>query len=136
MVYSRRWDDFARQCKDMYAQEPLKTRYCVRWRHQTGLLVLKVTDDAKCIKFKTHSSAFLNRFEQLNRDLTAAMQNKRQRSRQHTDIADEAIAAKGDQAGTDPTSTHEQLLSATPSSQALASTTTSSGKKKKNKKKK
>ncbi|KAK4046366.1 hypothetical protein OIO90_006588 [Microbotryomycetes sp. JL221] len=77
MVYLRRWDAFVLACKDMYEHEPVKTRYCIRWRHSTGLLVLKVTDDTRCIKFKTQSSVFLNRFEQLNKTMIASMLNKK-----------------------------------------------------------
>lgn len=77
-----------------------QTRYCVRWRSDLGLLVLKVTNDRKvsfllrlpvfnrsisslsplphgqCLKFKTRSSAFLNRFELLNRSMLAKCQNR------------------------------------------------------------
>ncbi|KAI9507794.1 hypothetical protein F5148DRAFT_953771, partial [Russula earlei] len=41
-------------------------------------LVLKITDDVTCLKFKTHSSIFLGRFEVLNRSLIQEMMNIRQ----------------------------------------------------------
>jgi hypothetical protein len=75
----------------------------VRWRHEAGLLVLKVTDDrtvslsldltltalgahrhfslpfplSQCLKFKTRSAVFLNRFELLNRSLLAQFQHRK-----------------------------------------------------------
>ncbi|ORY86004.1 signal recognition particle, SRP9/SRP14 subunit, partial [Leucosporidium creatinivorum] len=69
MVYYKRWEEFASASAALYEASPVKTRYCVRWRHEAGLLVLKVTDDRTCIKFKTRSAVFLNRFELLNRSL-------------------------------------------------------------------
>ena len=78
-----------------------QTRYCVKWRQGadgTGKLVLKITDNttvrisfgsytwtssdhmarlSQCLKFKTHSSIFLNRFDALNLSLMQKMQNRR-----------------------------------------------------------
>ncbi|KAG6377758.1 hypothetical protein JVT61DRAFT_14531 [Boletus reticuloceps] len=73
-----------------------QTRYCVKWKSSEGKLVLKITDDTtvcdpcdfsdtvgdftfhiQCIKFKTYSSLFLNRFESLNFSLMQKMQNRR-----------------------------------------------------------
>lgn len=72
-----------------------QTRYCVKFKtiDGKGKLVLKITDDLtvrpspsavlavhrscmrQCIKFKTFSSIFLNRFEALNLSLIQKMQN-------------------------------------------------------------
>jgi signal recognition particle subunit SRP9 len=78
----------------------------VKWRSSEGKLVLKITDDVtvrigpftlrkgavvlttpnehacrpptkQCLKFKTHSSIFLGRFEALNRSLIQKMTNSR-----------------------------------------------------------
>jgi len=66
----------------------------VKWKSSEGKLVLKITDDVtvrfkkisfsfqacslaqnQCLKFKTHSSIFLGRFEALNRSLIQKMTN-------------------------------------------------------------
>jgi len=47
----------------------------VKWKSSEGKLVLKITDDVTCLKFKTHSSIFLGRFEALNRSLIQKMTN-------------------------------------------------------------
>jgi signal recognition particle subunit SRP9 len=71
-----------------------KTRYSVKWKSSEGKLVLKITDNVtvrcfliffshqtyslaptQCLKFKTHSSIFLGRFEALNRSLIQKMTN-------------------------------------------------------------
>ena len=66
----------------------------MKWRASEGKLVLKITDDTtvrslpscavpgahiriQCLKFKTYSSIFLNRFEALNLSLMQKMQNRR-----------------------------------------------------------
>jgi signal recognition particle subunit SRP9 len=77
MVYIHSWQAFQEKVEALYVQSPVNTRYCVKWRSSEGKLVLKVTDDTTCLKFKTHSSIFLNRFEQLNFSLMQKMQNRR-----------------------------------------------------------
>lgn len=74
-----------------------QARYCVKWKPSDGKLVLKITDDTtvctctlscrtndqlrmdylQCLKYQTHSSIFLNRFEALNLSLMQKMQNRR-----------------------------------------------------------
>lgn len=77
MVYIASWQEYQEAAENLYAKSPNKTRYCVKWRSSEGKLVLKITDDTTCIKFKTYSSIFLNRFETLNLSLMQKMQNRR-----------------------------------------------------------
>ncbi|KAL4070218.1 signal recognition particle, SRP9/SRP14 subunit [Scleroderma yunnanense] len=77
MVYIASWQEYQEAAESLYAKSPNKTRYCVKWRSSEGKLVLKITDDTTCIKFKTYSSIFLNRFEALNLSLMQKMQNRR-----------------------------------------------------------
>ncbi|GJJ14001.1 hypothetical protein Clacol_008258 [Clathrus columnatus] len=77
MVYITNWQQFQEAAESLYKKSPVKTRYCVKWRASEGHLVLKITDDNTCIKYKTHSSIFLNRFEALNLNLMKQIQNKR-----------------------------------------------------------
>ncbi|EIN05713.1 signal recognition particle SRP9/SRP14 subunit [Punctularia strigosozonata HHB-11173 SS5] len=77
MVYISSWHQFQEAAEELYTKSPEKARYCVKWRALEGRLVLKITDDTSCIKFKTQSSIFLNRFEALNLSLMTKMQNVR-----------------------------------------------------------
>ncbi|KIM53347.1 hypothetical protein SCLCIDRAFT_139178 [Scleroderma citrinum Foug A] len=77
MVYIASWQEYQEAAENLYAKSPNKARYCVKWRSSEGKLVLKITDDTTCIKFKTFSSIFLNRFEALNLSLMQKMQNRR-----------------------------------------------------------
>jgi len=77
MVYINSWQKYQEAAENLYANSPKKTRYSVKWRSSEGKLVLKITDDVTCLKFKTHSSIFLGRFEALNRSLIQKMINTR-----------------------------------------------------------
>ncbi|KAL1699034.1 signal recognition particle, SRP9/SRP14 subunit [Schizophyllum commune] len=75
MVYLHSWHDFQDAAEALYAKSPNNARYVVKYKHNEGKLVLKITDDRTCLKFKTNSSVFLNRFEALNLSLMRKMQN-------------------------------------------------------------
>ncbi|KAI0350920.1 signal recognition particle, SRP9/SRP14 subunit [Trametes cingulata] len=80
MVYISSWQEYQEAAEALYEKSPNTTRYCVKWRQSgdgQGKLVLKITDDTTCLKFKTHSSVFLNRFDALNLSLMQKMQNRR-----------------------------------------------------------
>ncbi|KAH8114886.1 signal recognition particle, SRP9/SRP14 subunit [Phellopilus nigrolimitatus] len=81
MVYVHSWTEYQAAAEALYAGAPGKARYCVKWKAGEGKLVLKITDDTTCLKYKTHSSVFLNRFEALNAALLAKMQNRAGRGR-------------------------------------------------------
>jgi signal recognition particle subunit SRP9 len=121
-----------------------KTRYCVKWRASEGKLVLKITDDVQvrilnqsvpfilqptnknqCIKFKTTSTLFLNRFEALNHSLMQKMINRKPPPPPPTSIPASAIPSGGDQTATD-----------TPLTPGSGPSAAGGIKKKKNKKKK
>ncbi|KAI0308318.1 signal recognition particle, SRP9/SRP14 subunit [Multifurca ochricompacta] len=77
MVYIDSWQEYQEAAENLYTNSPKKTRYSVKWKSSEGKLVLKITDDVTCLKFKTHSSIFLGRFEALNRSLIQKMINTR-----------------------------------------------------------
>ncbi|TFK26960.1 signal recognition particle, SRP9/SRP14 subunit, partial [Coprinopsis marcescibilis] len=76
MVYIQSWHEFQDAAEALYSKSPNQTRYCVKWKESDGKLVLKITDNTTCLKFKTFSSIFLNRFESLNLSLIEKMQNR------------------------------------------------------------
>ncbi|UZJ54222.1 hypothetical protein CBS101457_003542 [Exobasidium rhododendri] len=73
MVYVKKWPQFQSQCLDLYQKSPNKTRYLIKATPSQLWLVLKVTDDETCLKYKTRSAIILNRFEAFTRDVTASM---------------------------------------------------------------
>ncbi|KAJ7055584.1 signal recognition particle, SRP9/SRP14 subunit [Mycena amicta] len=76
-MYIHGWQEYQDRAEALYASSPNTTRYCVKWRASESKLVLKITDNNTCLKFKTSSSIFLNRFEALNLALMQKMQNRR-----------------------------------------------------------
>jgi len=77
MVYIASWQEFQEAAENLYEKSPNSTRYCVKWKSSEAKLVLKVTDNITCLKFKTYSSVYLNRFEALNLTLMRKMQNRK-----------------------------------------------------------
>ncbi|KAJ4490472.1 signal recognition particle, SRP9/SRP14 subunit [Lentinula aciculospora] len=77
MVYINSWQEYQDAAEALYKKSPFATRYGVKWKSSEGKLVLKITDNVSCIKFKTYSSIYLNRFEALNLSLMEKMQNRR-----------------------------------------------------------
>jgi len=76
-VYITSWQQFQQEAEALYAKSPNKARYCVKWRAVEGVLVLKITDDTTCLKYRTSSSIYLSRFELLNHALMEKIQNRR-----------------------------------------------------------
>ncbi|PNH02033.1 Signal recognition particle protein [Tetrabaena socialis] len=48
---------------DLYKARPLETRYTIKFRQ--GKVVLKVTDDRTCLKFKTDQQTDLRQIERI-----------------------------------------------------------------------
>ncbi|GAA6044279.1 hypothetical protein JCM8097_002108 [Rhodosporidiobolus ruineniae] len=73
----RTWDRFTAACIELCGTGDKQTRACLRWKHDVGLLVIRVTDDQRTLTFKARSTVYLNRFDILNRTLLARYQNRR-----------------------------------------------------------
>ncbi|CAG8639154.1 3778_t:CDS:2 [Paraglomus brasilianum] len=78
MVYISTWPEFQKAVEDLYLNAPGQTRYVVDYSHKTGFLVLKVTDDRTCLKYKTESAPDMKKFERLNSILMTKMQNRKE----------------------------------------------------------
>ena len=44
-MYVQSWAEFAEKAEALWRASPERTRYCIKYRHQDGKLVLKFTDD-------------------------------------------------------------------------------------------
>ncbi|GAA5840357.1 hypothetical protein JCM11251_006704 [Rhodosporidiobolus azoricus] len=110
MLY-RNWERFTEACEGLARASGTKVRSCLRWRHEAGLLVIRITDDHQTLTFKARSAVFLNRFEVLNKKLLAAHQSRRPRTIQpspasRTTIPDAnspPVALQTDSAAPEPT---------------------------------
>ncbi|CAH9074551.1 unnamed protein product [Cuscuta epithymum] len=73
MVYITSWDEFAEKSIQLFRLDPEQTRYVMKYRHSDGKLVLKVTDNKECIKFKTDQAQDAKKMEKLNNILFTLM---------------------------------------------------------------
>ncbi|XP_078160351.1 signal recognition particle, SRP9/SRP14 subunit [Carex rostrata] len=66
MVYIESWDEFVERTVQLFRADPHSTRYVTKYRHCDGKLVLKVTDNRECLKFKTDQAQDAKKMEKLN----------------------------------------------------------------------
>ena len=79
-------DEFAERAEALFRDNPLQTRYSIKYRNVDGRVVLKATDDATVVMLKTDQAADLRKMERLNNRLFALM------SRGVSDSTDEFLA--------------------------------------------
>jgi len=72
-MYIEDWDTFFLQAQELQRKRPLHTRYCIKYSHKEGKLVLKVTDDVVCLQYKTDQQLDIKRMEKLNTIFFAMM---------------------------------------------------------------
>ncbi|KAK7293190.1 hypothetical protein RJT34_16053 [Clitoria ternatea] len=73
MVYITEWDKFVERSIEMFRADPDSTRYVMKYRHCDGKLVLKVTDNRECLKYKTDQAQEARKMEKLNNIFFALM---------------------------------------------------------------
>ncbi|KAK2458900.1 signal recognition particle 9 kDa protein [Trifolium repens] len=66
MVYITSWDEFLDRSIHLFRADPDYTRYVMKYRHCDGKLVLKVTDNRQCLKYKTDQAQEAKKMEKLN----------------------------------------------------------------------
>eukprot|EP01056_Protomagalhaensia_sp_Gyna25_P005920 Protomagalhaensia_sp_Gyna_25__5919@NODE_900_length_2441_cov_49_981682_g710_i0_p2_GENE_NODE_900_length_2441_cov_49_981682_g710_i0NODE_900_length_2441_cov_49_981682_g710_i0_p2_ORF_typecomplete_len111_score11_96SRP921/PF05486_12/2_9e18_NODE_900_length_2441_cov_49_981682_g710_i0529861 len=65
MVYLQNWQEFELAVKHLYFNEPFKTRYEIKHRPSDGDVILKVTDDVTCLKFRAQSTQHVKKMDAL-----------------------------------------------------------------------
>ncbi|KAJ8626388.1 hypothetical protein MRB53_019695 [Persea americana] len=66
MVYIALWDEFVERSVQLFRANPQTSRYMMKYRHCDGKMVLKVTDNRECLKFKTDQAQEAKKMEKLN----------------------------------------------------------------------
>mmetsp|Transcript_99112 Transcript_99112/g.196445 ORF Transcript_99112/g.196445 Transcript_99112/m.196445 type:complete len:107 (-) Transcript_99112:84-404(-) len=66
MVYLEDFEEFEAAARSLFAQKPLRTRYLAKYRHTNSKVILKVTDDKVCLKFRTDQIADLKKVERFS----------------------------------------------------------------------
>ncbi|GAA5966210.1 hypothetical protein JCM3765_006089 [Sporobolomyces pararoseus] len=68
-MYFTNWDRFLSNCNTLCDTSSTLPRYTLKFNYSKSLLVIKVTNDQTCLKFKTRSTVYLNRFDAFNKTL-------------------------------------------------------------------
>ncbi|XP_065176325.1 signal recognition particle 9 kDa protein-like [Sycon ciliatum] len=76
MPYLVSWEVFAREAERLYLENPGKARFVVKYRHKDGELVIKITDDVVCLKYRTDQSQDVKKLEKLSNSLMRHMVGK------------------------------------------------------------
>eukprot|EP01017_Pseudomicrothorax_dubius_P005805 TRINITY_DN11553_c0_g1_i2.p1 TRINITY_DN11553_c0_g1~~TRINITY_DN11553_c0_g1_i2.p1 ORF type:complete len:101 (+),score=33.84 TRINITY_DN11553_c0_g1_i2:138-440(+) len=50
--FAKKWDDFYDKAIGILAEDPIKTRITMKYRHSQNVAILKVTDDKKICQIK------------------------------------------------------------------------------------
>jgi len=73
MTFIKSWEDFERAAEKLYLANPMKVRYTMKYRHKDGALVLKFTDDAVCLQYKTEIQQDLRKIDKFMTNLMRHM---------------------------------------------------------------
>lgn len=73
MVYIVLFDDYLPACARLFNESQGKCRFVVKYRDADGQVVLKLTDDTLCFKFKSTQRAALQQVAKINALLLGAM---------------------------------------------------------------
>ncbi|KAF5741102.1 signal recognition particle 9 kDa protein [Tripterygium wilfordii] len=73
MVYVTSWEEFVERSVELFRSDPESTRYSMKYRHCDGKLILKVTDNRECLKFKSDQAQDAKKMEKLNNIFFALM---------------------------------------------------------------
>ncbi|XP_059486847.1 signal recognition particle 9 kDa protein [Neocloeon triangulifer] len=63
MTYLKSLEEFEKAAERLYLQNPMKARYNISYRHNKGLVCLKMTDDVTCLQYKTENQQELRKLE-------------------------------------------------------------------------
>ncbi|OWR54607.1 signal recognition particle protein [Danaus plexippus plexippus] len=47
------WEEFEKSAEMLYLRDPLNTRYSLKYSHSKGIVIVKITDNKKCLLYKT-----------------------------------------------------------------------------------
>ncbi|XP_060519197.1 signal recognition particle 9 kDa protein [Cylas formicarius] len=76
MTFLKSWEEFEKAAEKLYLQEPSKVRYTMKYTHSKNQLVLKITDDAVCLQFKTEIAQDLRKIDKFINNLVRHMVSK------------------------------------------------------------
>ncbi|CRK96086.1 CLUMA_CG009522, isoform A [Clunio marinus] len=76
MVYAKTFEDFEVAAEAMLLDNPEKCRYSMKYSHSKKALVLKVTNNEKCVQYKTENQPDLKKIEKFTGNVMNHITNK------------------------------------------------------------
>ena len=76
MVFVKNWEDFEIAAENMYMKNPKNCRFTVKYVHKKGNTVLKMTDNEKCVQYKTEILPDVKKMERFTSNLMWQMASK------------------------------------------------------------
>lgn len=73
MPYLTSWEEFAKKAERLYVSNPIKARFVMKYRHNDGKLVVKITDNDTCLMYLAEYSQEVKKVEKLNSHLMKIM---------------------------------------------------------------
>ncbi|KAJ0179379.1 hypothetical protein K1T71_005091 [Dendrolimus kikuchii] len=53
MTFIPSWEEFEKSAELLYLRDPMNTRYSLKYSHSKGVFIVKITDNKKCLQYKT-----------------------------------------------------------------------------------
>lgn len=75
-MFVKTWDDFEIAAEQMYMANPTKCRYSIKYVHSKNQVLLKITDNVKCVQYKTEVMPDLKKIERFTGNLMGHMSSK------------------------------------------------------------
>ncbi|XP_054714083.1 signal recognition particle 9 kDa protein-like [Uloborus diversus] len=76
MPYCASWEEFAKGAERLYIMDPMKVRYTMKYNHNKGKLVIKITDDVSCVMYMAEHTQDVKKVEKLTSQLMRHMASK------------------------------------------------------------
>ncbi|KAI1309489.1 Signal recognition particle 9 kDa protein [Halotydeus destructor] len=76
MPYLSSWEEFSKAAELLYLEDPDKCRFVMKYRHNDGKLVVKVTDNQVCLMYLAEQSQDVKKVEKLSSQLMRHMVSK------------------------------------------------------------
>ncbi|KAM8946420.1 signal recognition particle 9 kDa protein [Pelodytes ibericus] len=74
------WEEFVRAAEKLYQADPMKVRVVLKYRHCSGTLCIKITDDITCLLYRTDQAQDVKKIEKFHSQLMRLMVARESRS--------------------------------------------------------
>lgn len=76
MTFITSWEEFSKAAEKLYIADPMNCRFVIKYRHCSGKLVIKMTDDTVCLQYQTEHAQDVKKLEKLTSQLMRHMASK------------------------------------------------------------